>query len=91
MNNEYIMRMIKLFCKDELDIQKDISIRDNLSDVGIDSIGYMMLVVFIEEEFHIEIDDMISEDEQSITFENLVEYIIKKSGGEDGAAVDSLR
>lgn len=88
MKHKIIMDKLQVFCKEELDIGNLILPDDHLSDVGIDSIGFMMIVVFIEEEFHIEIDDILSEEGSSITFGELADYIIKSSGGKDGTAMD---
>ena len=88
MERNEIMDKLQVFCKEELDIENLISAEDCMSDIGIDSIGFMMIVVFIEEEFHIEIDDILSEEGSSMTFRELADYIITCSGGKDGTTMD---
>lgn len=55
-----IFNAIKELCKDELDIRLDDAlITDKLSDYGIDSIGFMMISVLIEEKTGKSMDEEI--------------------------------
>ena len=76
MDKEITMDKIVMYCKDELDIDTEITEKELLSEVGIDSIGLMMLIVYLEEEFHIDnMEDLLFKDEKEITFSDLLDYI----------------
>lgn len=76
MERKDIIDKIVMYCKDELDIDTEITEKELLSEVGIDSIGLMMLIVYLEEEFHIDnMEDLLFKDEKEITFSDLLDYI----------------
>lgn len=78
MEKKDIIDKIVMYCKDELDIDTEITEKEFLSEVGIDSIGLMMLIVYLEEEFHIDdMEDLLFKDEKEITFADLLDYIIQ--------------
>ena len=75
MERKDIIDKIVMYCKDELDIDTEITEKELLSEVGIDSIGLMMLIVYLEEEFHIDnMEDLLFKDEKEITFSDLLDY-----------------
>lgn len=77
MKNE-IFAAIKELCKDELDIElTNAAITDKLSDYGIDSIGFMMISVLIEEKTGKSMDEEVymldSIDE--LSFEKMINMV----------------
>lgn len=77
MENE-IFDAIKELCKNELDIELDnASITDMLSDYGIDSIGFMMISVLIEEKTGKSMDEDIymSDSLSELSFEKIINMV----------------
>ncbi len=71
-----VFKQIKIICKQELDNNID-SVCDESSrliDFGLDSIGLMTIIVFLEEKYNIEIDiDIIAQKTfTEITFSDVI-------------------
>lgn len=81
MDKDKIITIIKNILSEELNLHiKDIEPEKNLLELGIDSITFMMLLVFVEERLSIEIDlaDGLNEEYSKVTFAAFIDAICKK-------------
>lgn len=78
MNKNEVFEAIKELCKDELDVNLDDAlITDLLSDYGIDSIGFMMITVLIEDKIGKTMDEDIYmlESWSELSFEKMIDNV----------------
>ena len=78
MNKNEVFEAIKELCKDELDVNLDDAlITDLLIDYGIDSIGFMMISVLIEEKTCKTMDEEIYmlESWSELSFEKIIDMV----------------
>ena len=77
MKNKILSFTNKIF-RDELNINVLITENSRLSELGVDSIGFMILIVYLENEFGVEIDiEKILENQyEEITIGHLINNVI---------------
>lgn len=76
---EKIMEIISLTLSEQLSINELIDKDSKLFDLGIDSIGFMVLVVCLENSLDLEIDieAILNKDYNLITIEDLINSILR--------------
>ena len=75
--NKKALDIINKTLKEQLNIYEDINIDSNLLDLGIDSIGFMVLIVFLENGLDKEIDleKILSKEYENITIGDFITEI----------------
>jgi acyl carrier protein len=74
-------KLINIFKKNELSLSKDINslnIYDKFSDIGLDSVNFVKLIVYIEDEFCFEFDDEYLNLDLFDDLNSMIVYINKK-------------
>ncbi len=81
---EKILDIINSTLKEQLSITVDVDTTSRLIDIGIDSIGFMVLIVYLENDLDVEINvELILEKEYSlITIGDMIDIILKGNGDE---------
>lgn len=77
---ERVINIIKQVMQDETDVQEFFETNDKILDLGISSLQFIQMIVYIEQEFDIEFDDEINL-ESFYDFNNLTTYIVEKLQG----------
>ena len=79
---EKILDIINSTLKEQLSITVDVDTTSRLIDIGIDSIGFMVLIVYLENDLDVEINvELILEKEYSlITIGDMIDIILKGNG-----------
>ena len=79
-----ILDIINSTLKEQLSITVDVDTTSRLIDIGIDSIGFMVLIVYLENDLDVEINvELILEKEYSlITIGDMIDIILKGNGDE---------
>lgn len=75
--NKKALDIINKTLKEQLNIYEDINIDSKLLDLGIDSIGFMVLIVFLENGFdkEIDIEKILSKEYENITIGDFITEI----------------
>lgn len=81
---EKIIEIMTTTMKEELSITADVDKTSKLLDLGIDSIGFMVLIVYLENGLDVEIDiELILDKEYSlITIGDMIDVILRGNGDE---------
>ena len=81
---EKILDIINSTLKEQLSITVDVDTTSRLIDIGIDSIGFMVLIVYLENDLYVKINvELILEKEYSlITIGDMIDIILKGNGDE---------
>lgn len=80
-NEKSIMKKIEEILNNELEHQNiQMKMNDNLVEAGIDSIEFMAILVYLEEEYGIEIDYLkyFSDNFECILFEDIIRAVINE-------------
>lgn len=70
--------IINLICRQEKGREIEVTEDSNINDIGIDSIGFIAMVVEIEERFGFEFDDEMLNNKYFQTVSELISYIEQK-------------
>jgi len=75
--NKKALDIINKTLKEQLNIYEDINIDSKLLDLGIDSIGFMVLIVFLENglDKEIDIEKILSKEYENITIGDFITEI----------------
>lgn len=75
--NKKALDIINKTLKEQLNIYEDIDIDSKLLDLGIDSIGFMVLIVFLENglDKEIDIEKILSKEYENITIGDFITEI----------------
>lgn len=78
---EKILGIINTTLKEQLNINTDIAKISKLVDLGIDSIGFMILIVYLENELGIEIniESMLDKEYSLITIGDMIDVILEEN------------
>lgn len=81
---EKILEIISATMKEQLDINANIDKTSKLLDLGVDSIGFMVLIVYLENGLDVEINiELILDREYAlITVGDIIDVILRENGNE---------
>ena len=84
MNSKEFGIIQKIFLE-QLNVNEEVYMESKLFELGVDSIGFMILIVYLENELEIEIDieRILDKQYDMITVEDLIKSIGKVSVGEE--------
>lgn len=76
---EKIIEIIKKICSTDIDLATFFSNNDDLGKIGLSSLQYIQLIVYIEEEFGVEFGVDAFQEEYFKNFNKIIEFIEKQS------------
>lgn len=76
---EKILKIISITIREQLNINDSIKMSSKLLDLGIDSIGFMVLIVYLENglDMEIDIESILDKEYDLITIGDIVDVILR--------------